>query len=752
MPDDRPNVVVRDLHQEEQERLRMVERFQYSSPNDNPTQSFCDRCKLVNFQAVFEFINSQSVLPPTTVAVIGSIHRSMLTSACSCCIFWAQVVFLNKTYPWDKATGCYLQAQTCKAPDSAGESLDSDRAYHRCLKLHCSGPNVKHGDNWRFGPLAEHLVFPAGPTDGSSWAFWNNCAYARRIEQWSIDYTGIIRCLKQCEANHPRCTANKPSSWTTLIDCQADPPILVDESTSRHYVALSYCLGTTKLNIVIRESATGRHVDMDSTPQTIRDAIFVTRRLPWRYLWVDAICIDPRYPSKRQELINKMDSVYSNAQLVLCAMGDHADTGLYGVSTPRSPQPQLNVNGRSLVSTMSTLREVLQNSRWATRCWTYQEALLARRCLFFTPEQCYFVCQTSSAYEVLVEDLPREADSRIDLYALRSTLFRLRGTSKHDLEITEDVREYTVRDLSLDSDFLNGFRGVLRQRELFSLCGVISLPQGGPLEDQDTEGPLWSMRHEIGFAFGLFWAAGDRSFAMTPGQPRTNRRLGFPSWSWLSSRGVVDMTWSNPRDYMHDFSGVDIHASFSVQLGSERTVSLTSEWLHMSSRDELDKALVLRPSEHLQITSHVMKVRFVRPTQPVMLFEYWLDLSGPPAIFALDDSDPGRIGPSCLCSATLHFAAGEHRPIGDQEEIGFDKEAFSDPTLGDRILTNDFELLLLVSHAFEGRQLNYWLILDVQEGLRKRIGTARCPGYRYTDNLDLPESYGVLPKTTITMV
>jgi hypothetical protein len=203
---------------------------------------------------------------------------------------------------------------------------------------------------------------------------------------------------------------------------------------------------------------------------------------------------------------------------------------------------------------------------------------------------------------------------------------------------------------------------------------------------------------------------------------------------------------------MPDFLGVDIHASFSVRLESERTLLLTSEWLRTATCDEFDKALVLKPGENLLVTSHVMKVRFIRPTQPVMLIEYWLDLSGRTAIFAQDDSNPASSGRSSSCSTTLHFAAGEHRPIGDQEEVAFDKEAFSDPTLRDRILSDDFELLLLVSHAFEGRQLNYWLILDVQGGLRKRIGTARCPGYRYADDLGLPEEYVVLPKTIVTMM
>ncbi|KAJ9606801.1 hypothetical protein H2200_008811 [Cladophialophora chaetospira] len=518
------------------------------------------------------------------------------------------------------------------------------------------------------------------------------------------------------------------------------------------FVALSYCLGIVQLNVTVRASENGLFLDMVSLPQTIRDAILVTTRLRRRYLWVDAISIPQEDIPRKKELINEMDRIYTHADIVLVALGEDVHSGLHGVSAPRTSQPVLKLGDRTLVSNMSDLREVLQKSRYSTRCWTYQEAILARRCIFFTPEQWHFVCQQSSAYEILTEPLPRRVGLRADIHALRPTLFRLRGTSKHDLEITEDVREYTVRDLLLDSDFLNAFNGVLRRSNLFSLRGVVSLPQGDPLSVASLE---------RGFAFGLFWMGQDRSFARTEGTPRTSRRPGFPTWSWLSSRGVVDMTWSNPRDFVSDFSGVDIHASFSLKNG-ESSKPLTSFWLATPDHDIGSNALGLKDGQDLQITSYLMKVRFIRPTQPVMLAEYWLDLDRP---FALLDEE----GSKAVYAASLQFAAGEHRPIEDHDNIVFDKEAFSDTTLQERILTEEFELLLLVSHAFQGRQLNYWLILDQDGKSRKRIGTVRCIGNRYERNHPkqqgeshpplsklsmalIHRKYALLSKTTVTMV
>lgn len=765
MSESTPTIVVRDRRKEEQERSVQVKRFQYHAPEQSPNDRFCDRCKLINFDAIFTHLGTRSELQqmPMSVAVIGNIDRSMLQSACSCCVFWAQIVFLNKDYPFDEVTGGYLQAQTCRREGSTVQP--GDPAYHKCLKLLWSAPSLQAGETWTLGPLAEHLIFPAGNVSDGGWAFDDSRVFAQCVDSDVIGFCDIVSRLDQCRTKHANCKKRGPllAVETTLIDCEATPPNLVSGPIDVEYVALSYCLGIPQLHIVLREDEAGKSLVMEQLPQTIRDAILLTRELKMRYLWVDAICIDQEDTEQKHILINKMDRVYSNADLVLVAQGEDVDSGFYGVSVPRVSQPVLHIGSRTLVSKMSDLRSLLQMSRWSTRGWTYQEALLARRCVIFTSEQWHFVCRSSSAYESLIEDLPLQSGSRLDLYALRSTLFRTKGTNKHDLEVTEDVREYTVRDLSLDSDFLNAFRGVLRRSGLFSLVGVIALPQTG-------ESPISPTSLETGFALGLFWAGQDRSFARTPGLPRTSRRSEFPTWSWLSSRGVVDMTWSNPRDYIPDFSEVDIHASFSVKDGFGGSSSLISAWLDDKGEqgDAVNdlKTLELQSNQHLQITTYVATARFIKPTQPVMLAEYWFDLDRPLTILTKDGYEStNKIDgqQSGLFSAMLHFASGEHRPIGDHENIVFDKEAFSDPSLAERILTDEFELALLVSHAFEQRQLNYWIILDKPKEAKFsiRIGTARSVGYRYElDNAmqqnnahysDTQHPSGILPKDFTTL-
>ena len=53
--------------------------------------------------------------------------------------------------------------------------------------------------------------------------------------------------------------------------------------------------------------------------QTIQDAITVARKLGLQYLWVDALCIIQDSASEKDEEIAKMDRIYENAQVTICA-------------------------------------------------------------------------------------------------------------------------------------------------------------------------------------------------------------------------------------------------------------------------------------------------------------------------------------------------------------------------------------------------------------------------------------------------
>ena len=62
-----------------------------------------------------------------------------------------------------------------------------------------------------------------------------------------------------------------------------------------------------------------RGIATSALPQTIQDAITVTRKLGLRYLWVDALCIIQDSALDRDTELTKMDRIYQNAQLTKSA-------------------------------------------------------------------------------------------------------------------------------------------------------------------------------------------------------------------------------------------------------------------------------------------------------------------------------------------------------------------------------------------------------------------------------------------------
>lgn len=88
------------------------------------------------------------------------------------------------------------------------------------------------------------------------------------------------------------------------------------------YVALSYCWGPdgqakTLTHATIREFKNA--IVVRELPQTLRDAILVTRKLGIRYLWIDALCIIQDSDSDKARELTQMPSIYKNALLTVSA-------------------------------------------------------------------------------------------------------------------------------------------------------------------------------------------------------------------------------------------------------------------------------------------------------------------------------------------------------------------------------------------------------------------------------------------------
>ncbi|PYI05116.1 HET-domain-containing protein, partial [Aspergillus sclerotiicarbonarius CBS 121057] len=172
-----------------------------------------------------------------------------------------------------------------------------------------------------------------------------------------------------------------PTHRIKTIDCKTLQVVSHEESVP--YLTLSYVWGSPEQS---SDSTEGRF------PQTIKDAISVTRRLGYRHLWVDRYCIDQNATQEKADQIGQMDQIYRYADAcIVAAAGDGPHYGLPGVSRSRptdlEPLPSWDSDNDAQIKVVYRARDAwrpILQSKWASRGWTFQELLFSRVRIFFT--------------------------------------------------------------------------------------------------------------------------------------------------------------------------------------------------------------------------------------------------------------------------------------------------------------------------------------------------------------------------------
>jgi Heterokaryon incompatibility protein (HET) len=234
------------------------------------------------------------------------------------------------------------------------------------------------------------------------------------------------------------------------------------------YFALSYAWGQAQDSGLCKDTPLfTTSLAQSDLPQVIEDTVEVVKQIRpegSRYLWVDKYCINQYDAGEKHDQVQSMDTVYEGAfATIVAASTDGSEGGLAGVGpTCRIIQLSAFVNGIQLVSTMPHVSTLLKKTRWMKRGWTYQEAMLSRRCLIFTDVQAYLICRVSTCCEAVVKhpDFFASGDE------LPLTLFRPRTILNNDTldelgHLANHIEQYSRRELTYEGDRLNAFRGML---------------------------------------------------------------------------------------------------------------------------------------------------------------------------------------------------------------------------------------------------------------------------------------------------
>ncbi|WAO90311.1 HET domain-containing protein [Fusarium falciforme] len=414
---------------------------------------------------------------------------------------------------------------------------------------------------------------------------------ALRREILDVDLECLVRdvvrpWVDDCDAGksyHQHCqsvTARKPDHLPTrLIDvgtCLEDPVRLLVTSEDipkaaepPKYLTLSYCWGqsnnpakTTSQNFGKRRE----NIDTEDLPQTIQDAIRLTRAMKIRYLWVDALCIIQNLEDFYLEA-TKMESYYAGGYCLISATGFsdsseglfpdrkignyHTKTCTFGYSSRHKSYYLLKNPSNNL------LWEACRHQPVQERAWCLQERLLSKRILHITAEavfwQCPSICKTSEFYqnseswpsEIEIERKiahmaddwglsPRDCLRKIEQVKREKNVEKARkdlsgnysapliigchkilnqpSTTDMWLAWTRLIQNYLFMELSYEDDRLTAIQGLgHRLAELH--------------EDKYFGGIFLSH-----LAHGLLWRGKKR--------PQGRRSTSCPTWSWVVAKPI----------------------------------------------------------------------------------------------------------------------------------------------------------------------------------------------------------------------
>jgi hypothetical protein len=265
---------------------------------------------------------------------------------------------------------------------------------------------------------------------------------------------------------------------------------------------------------------------MTDLPQTIRDAVVITRRLGIRYLWVDALCIlqgsDAPAKADWERESSKMADIYGSAFLTIAAASARSvHEGIFHDRKPKGKRVVMRFsaeNNGSLdnpvyIQSDPAFRDCIDEPLYH-RGWTMQERILSPRVLVFTRDQLVWNCQTQNMTESGIEMHP--------LGQQRLQTSHVLGDA-HALQFWRSVvQDYSSRYLSNATDKLPALSGLAAA--LYQRTG-----------DEYLAG-LWrkSVLDDLLWMHKAIYSRGNR---VAP-----SRQPGYraPSWSWASVDGNIN--------------------------------------------------------------------------------------------------------------------------------------------------------------------------------------------------------------------
>ncbi|KAH8595449.1 heterokaryon incompatibility protein-domain-containing protein [Bisporella sp. PMI_857] len=436
---------------------------------------------------------------------------------------------------------------------------------HKILLPNTVKASLKHFYPWLPPGMVPMSTTNEQATKWDAWRLETATEYEVSVRKYDSDVVSmklITGWLKCCEEEHTTWCVEKMTRKIAAVPGFRVVDVvsgnIVEQPEGCRYLALSYVWGEAhrqkdylrllKANYSQLTEAGGLVKQLSHLPNTIRDAILLCQRLDERHLWIDSLCIIQDSEEDKLGQIMQMDAIYLHAVLtIVAAAGSDANAGLPGIGPclSRKVAPATSIGGLDLVAIPEDGEFELRNSKWNSRAWTFQERILSKRMLRFTSESVTFECQSACWREDFIVAGPdadrfrladqerKEQEVRQNFHDIISADVLQFEKMMPRLEWSNDfkniwtviygplVENYTKRQLTMESDILNAFKGIE---------GALKRSLG----DFYWGLPLYLLGQSLG------WIANTGDL---------KRRAEFPTFSW-AGWVFVEGNWGAYPDYL----------------------------------------------------------------------------------------------------------------------------------------------------------------------------------------------------------
>jgi len=322
-------------------------------------------------------------------------------------------------------------------------------------------------------------------------------------------------------------------------------------------------------------AAFSQQVPVSGLSTCFRHAIQITRCLGFRYIWIDAICINQVDAAEKAAEISRMQDIYAHSHLNLSSTSAKDDSmGLIFERNPLSVVPIVKVaaprkNSSTKAGAPADATErvlMISGGPWETfvdlgpinqRAWVLQERLIAPRVLHFCYNMVYWECPSLRASEVdpLGQVDHDEVTNRVDFRTNIKRDFAMASIKGKAVDGHPDMQQFPLEPFfRIIRSYYFPMHLTYRQDRLPAISGVSRwIMSRLGFAPEDYVAGLWRESLPEQLLWHLFKG---------PGKTTIRDAEAAPSWSWASvfnnssfdetSLSLGDFLMSRPKPLIQD--------------------------------------------------------------------------------------------------------------------------------------------------------------------------------------------------------